>query len=213
MLRLFFSDSLSNDRKRYNHPAISGRLPIPWLPAGKKSYIESVSAIQPSGVDLEQAQSDMDIDLTSSGAVLIDIKRRSTDFRNMTKRLAVKTAGGQLPPSSDPSSSTRHDRRSSTSRRLSDNCADPSFHDDSIMQSSASIWGRTAPNLLSKSPTSTVGREQDVGDSSEDDDEEEAAQRDRYTFYPHRRNGSTSSFASQEHEVGETDHESGDEHR
>lgn len=200
----------SNDRKRYNHPAISGRLPLPWLPAGKTDYMESVHSIRPSSSDIENLQSDLDIDLTSSGAVLIDVRRRFTDFRNMTKRLAVKTVGGEVPPAPTTSAA----RRKAPARRVSSDCADPSFHDDSAMQNTASIWGAST-NLLSKSPTSTLGQNQDAADSSEDDDDEEAAQRDRYTFYPRKRKGST---ASQDnlYEGDGTDHDSngsGDDER
>lgn len=120
----------------------------------------------------------------------------------MTKRLAVKTAGGQLPQlSSEGSSSGQHGRPRNRSDRSGSDCADPAFHNDSVMQNTASIWGAST-NLLSKSPTSTIGRSQGgVDDSSEDDDDDEAAQRDRYTYYPHKRSGSMGSNAStDEHE-------------
>lgn len=203
--------SHSNDRKRYNHPAISGRLPVPWLPAGKKDYLQSVHSILPSSSEIENIQPDLDIDLSSSGAVLIDLKRRFTDFRNMTKRMAVKTAGGQLPPPSDDRSTGRHGRPASRRDRSGSDCADPSFHNDAAMQNTASIWGAPT-NLLSKSPASTSGRSQDdAGDSSEDEEDEEAGQRDRYTYYPHKRSSSTGSNAShvpEDEESGgnETDH-------
>lgn len=156
--------------------------------------------MMPGSSDIENVQSDLDIDLTSSGAVLIDIRRRFTDFRNMTKRLAVKTAGGQLPSSEQPiASGSGSGRRKPPVRRVSSDCADPSFHDDSVMQNTASIWGAPT-NLLSKSPSSTLGRNQDETGSSEDDDEDEAAQRDRYTFYPHKRKGSTGSIVSENNE-------------
>lgn len=204
---LILSRLLSNDRKRYNHPAISGRLPLPWLPAGKNDYLQSVHSILPSSSDIENVQSDLDIDLSSSGAVLIDIRRRFTDFRNMTKRLAVKTAGGQLPPSSsEATASGSHGRSRKRRDRSGSDCADPAFHNDSAMQNTASIWGAST-NLLSKSPTSTMGRSRNgEDDSSEDDDDDEAAQRDRYTYYPHKRSGSTGSNASADmHEDEESD--------
>jgi len=189
---------LSNDRKRYNHPAISGRLPLPWLPAGKNDYLASVHSILPSASDIENVQQDLDIDLSSSGAVLIDIRRRFTDFRNMTKRLAVKTAGGQLPSSSEGTGPTHHRRPFNRRDRSGSDCADPAFHNDNAMQNTASIWGAST-NLLSKSPSSIVGRNEDeVDDSSEDEDDDEAGQRDRYTYYPHKRSGSTGSNASAE---------------
>lgn len=148
----------------------------------------------PSASDIENVHQDLDIDLSSSGAVLIDIRRRFTDFRNMTKRLAVKTAGGQLPSSSEGAGPGHHRRPSNRRDRSGSDCADPAFHNDNAMQNTASIWGAST-NLLSKSPTSTVGRSQDeVDDSSEDDDE--AGQRDRYTYYPHKRSGSTGSNAA-----------------
>lgn len=160
----------------------------------------------PSSSDIENVQSDLDIDLSSSGAVLIDIRRRFTDFRNMTKRLAVRTAGGMVPSSSTQERPTRNAARSSSQRG-----AYPAMGEEDDMQDPASIWA-APPNLLAKSPSASFQSNgagfpgDDAGDSSEDDDDDDTTQKDRYTFYPHRqRSGSIGSAFNDDGQISEAE--------
>lgn len=157
---------LNTGRRRYNHPAIAGRLPTPWLPAGAAEYNAAASDILPSSSDIEAVQAPLDIDLSSSGAVLIDIRRRFTDMRNVAKRVAVSGVERILPSSG-------------RARQNSGGLRDESEY----IENSTDVWARdgrqATPSVASSGGDGARGE-----DESDEDDERTPA--GRYTFFPHR---------------------------
>lgn len=151
----------STGRRRYNHPAISGQLPLPWLPAGRREYNRAASELNPSSSDIETAQEPLDLDLDSSGAVLIDIRRRFKDLSNVTKRLAVKSV--------------------TTLKRGSSPFSDNEFMD------TTRAWANDRDREREGSWQQVqVGENEEDGDY-EDDDESGYGVGSRYTYFPHKK--------------------------
>lgn len=169
----------STGRRRYNHPAISGRLPVPWLPAGQAEYTRIASDIMPSTSEIEDIQQPLDIDLSSSGAILIDIRRRFKDATNVAKRVAVSGV-----------EAIRQQPSGSRTRRASSGLRDEADY----VENSTDVWARDG-----RTPSPRVASRQSSGvhdeDHSDEEDEDNAAS--RYTFFPHRNRSSSQSGASE----------------
>lgn len=65
-----FVGVLNSGRRRYGHPALSGQLPTPWLPAPKE-------------VDTSQT-----LGMTSGDAVVLNLRRRWSDVKGVGRKLA-----------------------------------------------------------------------------------------------------------------------------
>lgn len=115
-------------------------------------------------------QEPLDIDLTSSGAVLIDIRRRFQDIKNITKRLAVKGIEGI-------SSERAPSRVPSLDRAQQDNA----YRDDAdYLNETTRAWARDG------TPEAQSQRSANVIDSENSDEDEDDPASARYTFFPHR---------------------------
>jgi len=194
----------STGRRRYNHPAISGRLPLPWLPAGKSDYLQSASDILPSSAEIEAVQEPLDLDLSSSGAVLIDLRRRFQDFRNLTKRAVVKGVERMRSPGggtvAGAGASSTSGRRSSGPRRTS---GARIRSDEEYINDSTNAWARNDGGLSSSpgdggSWSVTSGEERRkhlIEDHDSSDDEAEGGSGSRYVFFPHRQPSSREATA------------------
>lgn len=132
----------------------------------------------PSTSDIEDVQQPLDIDLSSSGAILIDIRRRFKDVTNVAKRVAVSGV-----------EAIRSTPQSSRTRRVSTGIRDEADY----VENSTDAWARdgrlSSPGVTSRQNSGATSRPQHEEDSSDEDDEHNAAS--RYTFFPHRqRSGS-----------------------
>lgn len=171
----------STGQRRYRHPAISGRLPTPWLPADRKEYLHKTSTGRPD--DIEAELDPLDLDLTASGAILIDIRRRWRDFRNVTKRLAVN--GIERMRSPTPGTSTPREESDRRKRKAS-----PGIRDElEYVTDSTAAWARDGINAGGSQPSRVSSRSEVHRDehSDSDLDEEERENAARYTYYPHRK--------------------------
>lgn len=193
---------LNTGQRRYNHPALSGRLPLPWLPAGKSEYVRATNRILPDSAELEEVQQPLDLDLSSSGAIIIDIRRRFQDLRNVAKRVVVR--GIERMQSPDPPSS-RGGHRGEGRRSSQQHSVSALRDDEDYINDSTNAWARSSDGLLG-SPTDTSVSSRHPQDGHEDSDEEaEGGAGSRYVFYPHRQDGLNRGV--EEEERGESDTE------
>lgn len=181
----------STGRRRYNHPAISGRLPIPWLPAGQAEYTRIASDIMPSSSDIEDIQQPLDIDLSSSGAILIDIRRRFKDVTNIAKRVAVSSVEAIRPSQQQQQQQSTNSR----SRRVSNGLRDEADY----VENSTDAWARDG-RLVSSSVPSRQGSA--AHDEEDSDEEEEGNAASRYTFFPHRQRAGSQGGLSENSKSG-----------
>lgn len=135
----------------------------------------------PSTSEIEDLQQPLDIDLSSSGAILIDIRRRFKDVTNVAKRVAVSGVEA-IRPSGHQSSSARA-RRAST----------PGVRDEAdLVENSTDAWARegrlVSPSVASRQNSASHAGHREEEHSDEEDEDNAAS---RYTFFPHRqRSGS-----------------------
>jgi len=137
--------------------------------------------MNPGSSDIEIAQEPLDIDLDSSGAVLIDIRRRFKDLSNVTKRIAVK--GVETIRSTTP-------KRSSTA-----------FSDNEFMDTTRAWAGNNAFEAQSEGGRSGQSGNEDSneeGDDEDDDHENGYGHGSRYTYFPHRKGSSREATAEPE---------------
>lgn len=144
----------------------------------------------PSSSDIEAVQEPLDIDLSSSGAVLIDVRRRFKDLSNITKRIAL----GGVERLTSPSRSRRASGSAPPGRQSS-------MRDDAdwnnYVEESTNVWARKS---TMESPAASEAGRSSRAHQDDDDDEEEEERPSRYTFFPHRQSS-----------VGEVHEESGEE--
>lgn len=143
----------------------------------------------PSSSDIEDIQQPLDIDLSSSGAILIDIRRRFKDVTNVAKRVAVSSVEAIRPSQQQQQSANSRSRRVSTGLR----------DEADYVQNSTDAWARDG-RLVSPSVPSRQGST--AHEEEDSDEEEEGNAASRYTFFPHRQRAGSQGGLSENSKSG-----------